>query len=114
MRLTPIKSIGLTVTAFLATSPALCDKPEDLYFGEAVYYANQGFYFEALERLDAEFAQHHEVDEPNLDSLFPHIADAQFSLGDFELRYRMHHRAGRAISAVLEGAVDEMVRNDAA
>ena len=26
----------------------------------------------------------------------------------------MHHRAGRAISAVLEGAVDEMVRNDAA
>jgi hypothetical protein len=114
VRLTPIKSIGLTVTAFLATSPALCDKPEDLYFGEAVYYANQGFYFEALERLDAEFAQHHEVDEPNLDSLFPHIADAQFSLGDFELRYRMHHRAGRAISAVLEGAVDEMVRNDAA
>ena len=114
MRLTPIKSIGLTVTAFLATSPALCDNPKDLYFGEAVYYANQGFYFEALERLDAEFAQHHEVDEPNLDSLFPHIADAQFSLGDFELRYRMHHRAGRAISAVLEGAVDEMVRNDAA
>ena len=114
MRLTPIKSIGLTVTAFLATSPALCDNPKDLYFGEAVYYANQGLYFEALERLDAEFAQHHEVDEPNLDSLFPHIADAQFSLGDFELRYRMHHRAGRAISAVLEGAVDEMVRNDAA
>ena len=114
MRLTPIKSIGLTVTAFLATSPALCDNPKDLYFGEAVYYANQGLYFEALERLDAEFAQHHEVDEPNLDSLFPHIPDAQFSLGDFELRYRMHHRAGRAISAVLEGAVDEMVRNDAA
>jgi predicted negative regulator of RcsB-dependent stress response len=114
VRLTPIKSIGLTVTAFLATSPALCDNPKDLYFGEAVYYANQGLYFEALERLDAEFAQHHEVDEPNLDSLFPHIADAQFSLGDFELRYRMHHRAGRAISAVLEGAVDEMVRNDAA
>ena len=87
MRLTPIKSIGLTVTAFLATSPALCDNPKDLYFGEAIYYANQGLYFEALERLDAEFAQHDEVDEPDLDSLFPHIADAEFSLGDFELRY---------------------------
>ncbi|MEJ2298826.1 MAG: tetratricopeptide repeat protein [Woeseiaceae bacterium] len=43
-----------------------------------------------------------------------HFADAEFSLGDFELRYRMHHRAGRAIKAVLEGAVDERVRNDAA
>ncbi|MDX2458545.1 MAG: tetratricopeptide repeat protein [Gammaproteobacteria bacterium] len=40
--------------------------------------------------------------------------DAEFSLGDFELRYRMHHRAGRAINAVLEGAVEEPVRNDAA
>ncbi len=27
---------------------------------------------------------------------------------------RMHHRAGRAIKAVLEGAVDEEVRNEAA
>ena len=26
----------------------------------------------------------------------------------------MHHRAGRAITAVLEGAVDEQMRNDAA
>ena len=78
MRLTPIKSIGLTVTAFLATSPVLCEESKDLYFGEALYYANQGLYFEALERLDAEIAQHYEVDEPNLDSLFSHIADAEF------------------------------------
>ena len=35
-------------------------------------------------------------------------------VGDFELNYRMHHRAGRAIKAVLEGAVDEAVRNEAA
>ena len=45
--------------------------------------------------------------EPELDTLYAHIDDADFSLGDFELRYRMHHRAGRAIRAVLEGAVDE-------
>ena len=43
-----------------------------------------------------------------------HLGEAEFSVGDFELNYRMHHRAGRAITAVLEGAVDEVVRNDAA
>ena len=86
----------------------------DLYFGEAVYNAHQGRYFEALERLDAELAQHYGLDEPELDSLYYYLKDAEFSVGDFELRYRMHHRAGRAIKAVLEGAVDEVVRNDAA
>ena len=48
--------------------------------------------------------------EPVLDTLHYHIDDARFSVGDFELSYRMHHRAGRAIKAVLEGAVDEAVR----
>jgi predicted negative regulator of RcsB-dependent stress response len=64
--------------------------------------------------LDSEVKQHGALDEPELGTLFSHIDDAEFSLGDFELRYRMHHRAGRAIQAVLEGAVDETVRNDAA
>jgi len=93
-----------------AEEPAL----HDLYFGEAVYYARQGHYFEALERLDAELGQHRAVDEPQLDSLYYHLREAEFDVGDFELNYRMHHRAGRAITAVLEGAVDEIVRNDAA
>jgi tetratricopeptide (TPR) repeat protein len=56
----------------------------------------------------------HGLDEPELDTLHFHINDAEFSVGDFELNYRMHHRAGRAIKAVLEGAVDEKVRNEAA
>jgi hypothetical protein len=86
----------------------------DLYFGEALYQANQGHYFEALERLDAELALHNGVDEPQRDSLQFHIGEAEFSVGDFELYYRMHRRAGRAIKAVLEGAVDEAVRNEAA
>lgn len=98
----------------LAVTPARADELNDLYFGEALYFANQGLYFEALERLDTEVRQHETIDEPELDSLFVHIDNAHFSLGDFELRYRMHHRAGRAIKAVLEGAVDEKVRNDAA
>ncbi len=98
----------------LSTAVADADELGDAYFGEALYYAHQGKYFEALERLDTEVRQHVGVDEPRLDTLYMHFADAEFSLGDFELRYRMHHRAGRAIRAVLEGAVDEAVRNDAA
>ncbi len=106
----------LLLSAGLATSPSHSQSEElkDLYFGEALYYAHQGLYFEALERLDSEVRQHGGVDEPELDTLYYHIQDAEFSLGDFELRYRMHHRAGRAIRAVLEAAVDDSVRNDAA
>src|SRR5437762_1936833 len=86
----------------------------DLYFGEALYHAFQGQYFDALQRLDTELAMYHGLDQPELDTLHYHINDAEFSVGDFELNYRMHHRAGRAITAVLEGAVDEGVRNEAA
>jgi tetratricopeptide (TPR) repeat protein len=110
----PLSGIGLLLIAGLATSPSHSEALKDLYFGEALYYAHQGYYFEALERLDTEVSQHAGLDEPELDTLYYHIDDAEFSLGDFELRYRMHHRAGRAITAVLEGAVDEVVRNDAA
>ena len=110
----PPSLIGLVLIACLATTPGRGDELKDLYFGEALYYAHQGYFFEALERLDTEVKQYDELDEPELDTLYYHINDAEFSLGDFELRYRMHHRAGRAISAVLEGAVDEVIRNDAA
>jgi len=110
----PCSGIELLLLALLVASPGRCDELKDLYFGEALYYAHQGYFFEALERLDAEIKQHDGVDEPKLDTLNFHIDAAEFSLGDFELRYRMHHRAGRAIKAVLEGAVDEVVRNDAA
>src|SRR5262250_1326868 len=106
--------IALGLAAGLAARPATCDELRDLYFGEALYHAYQGQYFEAIERLDAELAQYHGLDEPKLDTLHYHINDAEFSVGDFELDYRMHQRAGRAIKAVLEGAVDEAVRNEAA
>src|SRR5713226_2889969 len=106
--------LGLSLAAALAAGA--CDGAElrDLYFGEALYHAYQGQYFEALQRLDTELAQYHVLDEPKLDTLHYHINDAEFSVGDFELDYRMHQRAGRAIKAVLEGAVDEAVRNEAA
>ncbi|HVN46535.1 MAG TPA: tetratricopeptide repeat protein [Steroidobacteraceae bacterium] len=105
-------SMGVALAAAAAPSPAA--ELRDLYFGEALYQAYQGQYFDALERLDAELAQHQRVDEPQLDSLQYHIRQADFSVGDFELRYRMHLRAGRAVKAVLDADVEQPVKNEAA
>ena len=111
-----IRQLTLLIAAGLATWPGAgaAEELRDLHFGEALYHAYQDRYLDALERLDAELAQHYRVDEPQLDSLHYHAGRAEFSVGDFELHYRMHHRAGRAIRAVLEGNVDEAVRNEAA
>ncbi|WP_175452572.1 tetratricopeptide repeat protein [Thiohalomonas denitrificans] len=100
------------------TSSVAADSPsgelKDLFFGEALYYAGQGEYFDAIARLDAELGQHYGLDDPDLDSFYFHVNQAEFSVGDFELSYRMHLRAGRAVEAVLEGNVDEAIRNEAA
>ncbi len=114
MRPLRIPRLLFIVIALFPFGANAAEELRDPYFGEALYHAYQGEYFEALERLDSELAQHYEVDERALDSLYPHIDQAEFSVGDFELRYRMHARAGRAIRAVLEGDVDESVRADAA
>jgi tetratricopeptide (TPR) repeat protein len=110
----PHQLLGLGLSLWLAAVPAVGTDLRDLHFGEALYHADQGRYFDALQRLDTELALYHGLDEPERDTLHYHINDAEFSVGDFELNYRMHHRAGRAIRAVLEGAVDESVRNEAA
>src|SRR2546428_1736691 len=106
--------IGLGLALGLAAHPVLGDDLRDLFFGEALYHAYQGQFFDAIQRLDTELAMYHGLDEPGLDTLHYHVNDAEFSVGDFEINYRMHRRAGRAIKAVLEGAVDETVRNEAA
>ena len=110
----PQQLLGFVLAVGLAAAPAGGADLRDPYFGEALYHAYQGQYFDALQRLDTELAQYRGLDEPGLDTLHDHFNDAEFSVGDFELNYRMHHRAGRAITAVLEGAVDEAVRNEAA
>jgi len=112
-----VRAASALVALYLITSlsaTAAEDGLRDLYFGESLFYANQGNFFEALERLDAELGQYYGLDEPMLDTLHFHVGDAEFSVGDFELNYRMHHRAGRAITAVLEGDVEDLVRNEAA
>jgi len=111
---TSLRVAAFAAAAFLCAQPGAAADLRDLYYGEALFHAYQGDYFDALERLDAEIAQHYRVDERQLDSLHHHIDHAEFSVGDFELYYRMHHRAGRAIRAVLQADVPEPVRNEAA
>ncbi|WP_243370432.1 hypothetical protein [Geotalea sp. SG265] len=100
---------NITQAADLYTAKGL----RDVYFAEALYHSFQGDWFEAVARLDTELGQHRRVDEPGLDKLHYHLDQAEFGVGDFELGYRMHLRAGRAITAVIEGNVDEPVRNEA-
>ena len=97
----------------LAAGTATPKDLKDLYFGEALYSAYQEDWFEAIARLDSELWQYRGLDEPELDSLYYHVDQAEFAVGDFELAYRMHNRAGRAITAVIEGNVEEAVRNEA-
>jgi len=109
--------VSLIILIFAVSSaqagPSAPKALKDLYFGEALYDAFQGEWFEAIARLDTELEQHHGLDEPERDTLYYHINQAEFAVGDFELAYRMHQRAGRAITAVIEGNVEETVRNEA-
>jgi hypothetical protein len=107
--------IGLCVTAqAFAADPASQKTPRDLFLGEAFYYAQRGEYFDAISRLDTELGQFYRLDERNLDPFHLQSNFAEFSVGDFELSYRMHQRAGRAIKAVLEGNVSQDIKNEAA
>ena len=95
MRVTPLFALLAAGLAAVAVARPPADEQataRDWYFGEALYYAQQGHYFEALERLDAELGQHRAIDEPALDSLYRSLHEAEFSVGDFELNYRMHLR----------------------
>jgi hypothetical protein len=105
--------IVLLAASGAAAGTTAPEELKDLYFGEALYYAFQEEWFDAIARLDTELTLFHGLDEPGLDTLHFHINQAEFDVGDFELAYRMHQRAGRAIKAVIEGNVEEEVRNEA-
>lgn len=87
---------------------------KDLYFGEAFYYAYQDNYVDAISRLDIGFGKFDGLDNPNLDPLHFQLGYSRFSVGDFELSYRMPQRAERAIKAIFESNADQLVRNEAA
>ncbi|MFW2373990.1 MAG: tetratricopeptide repeat protein [Gammaproteobacteria bacterium] len=109
--------IGIALMFAVASVQAADKKhPElkDIFFGEALYYAFQKDFFNAIKKLDTELGQYYAQDEPDLDPFHLHIDQAEFSVGDLELSYRMHRKAGRAIQAVLESNVDQSIRNEAA
>ena len=108
----------ITLIGFILSANALAGNggspKTDLFFNEGLYYAYQEDYFNAISRIDTELGQYYGLDEPELNSLHFYLNNAEFSIGDFELYYRMHNRAGRAIKAVLEGDVEDIIKNDAA
>ena len=63
---------------------------KDIFFGEALFHSFQDDYFSAISKLDAELGQYYGLDEPELDPFHFHIDQAEFSIGDLELSYRMH------------------------
>ena len=110
----------LTFSVFLCSLPVYAASGlkdvelKDLYFGEILYYAYQDKHFDALARLDTELSQYYDIDESELDPFNKHLTQAEFSVGDLELQYRMSQRAGRAIQAVLGSGIDLATRNQAA
>jgi len=105
-----LASLLFAALAFSAGIANSEDKKNLYDYGEALYYAYQGEWFEAIARLDAQQAQSRGIDESGYNAPFSH---SERLAGDFELNYRMHQRAGRAIKAVIEGNAGDDLRNDA-
>ena len=103
-------------TGIVAADNTIDEAPDltDIFYGESLFYAFQDQHFDAISKLDAELGQFYNLDDPSLDPFNQQINHAEFSVGSFELAYRMHQRAGRAIRAVLESSLDQTIRNEAA
>ena len=97
--------LGCASLSFASEGP-LSAKAKDLYLGEALYYASQGKYVDAISMLDTELGG------SNVAALRLQAMEAESMAGDFELSYRMHQPAGRAIKAIAEGGVEPSKRNE--
>jgi len=106
----------LLLTFSVAAENTLDKAPQlkDIFYGESLYFAFQDRHFDAISKLDAELGQFYDLDNPSLDPFSQQINHAEFSIGSFELAYRMHQRAGRAIKAIYESSMDQQIRNEAA
>jgi hypothetical protein len=79
-------------------------------YGDALYYAYQGEWFDAIVLLDAQQSGSRGLDGSKSEAL---VSQPGQMAGGFELNYRMHQRAGRAIKAMIEGTVRDDLRNEA-
>ena len=106
MRRISLSVLGFALLAGLATNASRAEETQRTSYGEALYYAYQGKWFEALEQLN--------TGEPDRDAAWLRAIDANFSAGDIELNYRMHRRAARIIQAALKDSADEPFHDHAA
>lgn len=114
MRCRPLPALGLALIAGLAVNASRAQEATQPTFGETLYYAYQGKWFEALEQLHTDVKRERGNAEPDGDDSWYQSVDANFSVGDFELNYRMHRRAASVIQDALREPVDESFHNHAA
>ena len=93
---------------------SLGDEVNELTFGEPLYYAYQGKWFEALERLNAELREGLGMEASNREAIWYQTVDENFSVGDFELNYRMDQRAARILQVAIKETSDEPFHVNAA
>ncbi|MEE8388415.1 MAG: tetratricopeptide repeat protein [Acidiferrobacterales bacterium] len=111
--------LSIVVASFYPVTVGAADKKikgnvRDLFFGEALFYAEQNNHFAAVTRLDAELAQHYSLDDPKSDSLSYHKEESELLVADIELSYRMHRKVGRAMQRLLDHSVHRSIRDRAA
>lgn len=106
--------IGFALLTGLAGSASVGAETERRSFGETLYYAYQGKWFEALEQLNSGVYGDGEIEQEERDAFWYASVDANFSVGDFELNYRMHRRAARVIQTALRESSKGPFHNNAA
>lgn len=111
--------LSIVLASFYPATIGAADKKNkgnvrDLFFGEALFYAEQANHFAAVTRLDAELAQHYSLDDPKSDSLSYHREESELLVADLELSYRMHRKVGRAMQRLLDQSVHRSIRDRAA
>lgn len=111
--------LSLVVSSFYPAAIGAAEKKinrnvRDLFFGEALFYAEQDNHFAAITRLDAELVQHYSLDDPKSDSLSYHREESELLVANIELSYRMHRRVGRAMQRLLDQSVHRSIRDRAA
>jgi len=86
----------------------------DLFFGEALYFAYQDDYFDALVRQNIAVEKIFGQGKPVLIPAQFRFGDPKYFSIDYELSYRVYSRAIQNYWEISEGNIDPLVRNEAA
>ena len=103
-----LASIGLSVSLPRSTAAEI---PTDLYIGEALYHSYLGNDFDTLVRLESGLGRDFWLDQSKLGVLRYDVNRPEFTVGSFELSYRMHERAASAINVATDAGLGVADRN---